>query len=198
MPSDATAQSSAVLLQTRALTKEFRGFRALSDVSFTVAEGTVHALVGPRGAGKSTLLNLLTGFLAPTSGQILFHGQDIAGRQPEEIARLGIARSFQRPRVLDQLSAVEHVELAVARDPRLLLLDEPTAGLGPEDVEDMIALVRQAAVGRTVVLVDHNMRVVRSLADTVTVLQAGRVLAEGSYAQVRHDERVIAAYLGPG
>ncbi|NYG06578.1 branched-chain amino acid transport system ATP-binding protein [Phycicoccus badiiscoriae] len=197
MPNDATAQPAA-LLQTRALTKEFRGFRALSDVSLSVAEGTVHALVGPRGAGKSTVLNLLTGFLAPTSGRILFRGEDIAGWQPEQIARLGIARPLRITSLVDQLGVVEHIELALARDPRLLLLDEPTAGMGREDVDRMITLVSQAAVGRAVVLVDHNMRVVRSLADTVTVLQAGRVLAEGSYDQVRHDERVIAAYLGQG
>ena len=197
MPSDATAQPAA-LLQTLALTKEFRGVRALSDVSLSVAEGTVHALVGARGAGKSTVLNLLTGFLAPTSGQIHFRGEDITGRQPEQIAHLGIAQPFRTTSLVDQLSVVDHVKLALARDPRLLLLDEPTAGLGPEDIDGMIALVRRAALGRTVVLVDHNMRVVATLADTVTVLHAGRVLAEGSYAQVRHDERVITAYLGQG
>src|SRR6476659_6160296 len=111
VPSDAP---SAALLQTRSLTKEFRGFRAVSDVSLSVTEGTVHALVGPNGAGKTTLFNLLTGFLAPTSGQILFRGEDITGRQPEQIAHLGIARSFQITSLFDQMSAVDHVELALA------------------------------------------------------------------------------------
>jgi branched-chain amino acid transport system ATP-binding protein len=254
VPSDARVDAAGALLQTRALTKEFRGFRAVSDVSLSVAEGTVHALVGPNGAGKTTLFNLLTGFLSPTSGQILFRGGDITGRQPEQIAHLGIARSFQITSLFDQMSAVDHVELALASptglgyrfwrssnqmrqfrdraldlldqvgladrsgaaagslaygqkralelalalalDPQLLLLDEPTAGMGLEDVDRTIALVKQVAEGRTVVFVDHNMHVVGSLADTVTVLQSGQVLAEGSYDQVRGDERVITAYLG--
>ncbi|TQJ49324.1 ABC transporter ATP-binding protein [Phycicoccus sp. SLBN-51] len=251
MPAEATA---APLLETRSLTKEFRGFRAVSEVSLRVAEGTVHALVGPNGAGKTTLFNLLTGFLAPSSGQILFGGDDITGKQPEQIAHLGIARSFQITSLFDQMSLVDHLELALASptgmgyrfwrsnaqlrrfrdramelldevglvdragqaagslaygqkralelalalalDPRLLLLDEPTAGMGLEDVDRTIALVKKVAAGRTVVFVDHNMHVVGSLADTVTVLQSGQVLAEGTYEQVRNDERVITAYLG--
>ena len=257
MPSDApqvTRDTPGALLQTRDLTKEFRGFRAVSDVSLSVAEGTVHALVGPNGAGKTTLFNLLTGFLTPSSGQILYRGEDITGRQPEQIAHLGIARSFQITSLFDQMSAVDHVELALASptglgyrfwrsssqmrqfreramglldqvgladrsgaaagslaygqkralelalalalDPQLLLLDEPTAGMGLEDVDRTIALVKQVSTGRTVVFVDHNMHVVGSLADTVTVLQSGQVLAEGSYDEVRNDERVITAYLG--
>ena len=251
MPAEATA---APLLETRSLTKEFRGFRAVSEVSLRVADGTVHALVGPNGAGKTTLFNLLTGFLTPSSGQILFHGDDITGKQPEQIAHLGIARSFQITSLFDQMSLVDHLELALASptglgyrfwrsnaqlrrfrgramelldevgladragqaagslaygqkralelalalalDPRLLLLDEPTAGMGLEDVDRTIALVKKVAAGRTVVFVDHNMHVVGSLADTVTVLQSGQVLAEGTYEQVRSDERVITAYLG--
>jgi branched-chain amino acid transport system ATP-binding protein len=254
VPSDASAPAAGALLQTRGLTKEFRGFRAVSDVSLSVVDGTVHALVGPNGAGKTTLFNLLTGFLSPTSGQILFRGEDITGRQPEQIAHLGIARSFQITSLFDQMSAVDHVELALASptglgyrfwrssaqmrqfrgraldlldqvgladlsgavagalaygqkralelalalalDPQLLLLDEPTAGMGLEDVDRTIALVKKVSEGRTVVFVDHNMHVVGSLADTVTVLQSGQVLAEGSYDQVRHDERVVTAYLG--
>jgi len=251
VPAEATA---APLLETRSLTKEFRGFRAVSEVSLRVAEGTVHALVGPNGAGKTTLFNLLTGFLTPSSGQILFGGDDITGKQPEQIAHLGIARSFQITSLFDQMSLVDHLELALASptgmgyrfwrsnaqlrrfrdramelldevglvdragqaagslaygqkralelalalalDPRLLLLDEPTAGMGLEDVDRTIALVKKVAAGRTVVFVDHNMHVVGSLADTVTVLQSGQVLAEGTYEQVRNDERVITAYLG--
>jgi branched-chain amino acid transport system ATP-binding protein len=246
--------SADTLLETYDLTKEFRGFRAVSRVSLQVAEGTVHALVGPNGAGKTTLFNLLTGFLVPTSGVIRFRGEDITGRQPEEIAHLGIARSFQITSLFDQLSAVEHVELALASptgigyrfwrssrqlarfrpraldlldqvgladlsgaaagalaygqkralelalalalDPQLLLLDEPTAGMGVEDVDRTIALVKRVAEGRSAVFVDHNMHVVGSLADRVTVLQSGAVLAEGPYEQVRTDERVITAYLG--
>lgn len=242
------------LLETRSLTKEFRGFKAVSDVSLTVLEGTIHALVGPNGAGKTTLFNLLTGFLSPTSGTIVYDGQDITGQAPEQIAHRGIARSFQITSLFDQMTLREHLELALASptgmgmqfwrsvkrmsvfkdrsmelldqvgladragapagslaygqkralelaiamalNPKLLLLDEPTAGMGIEDVDRTIALVKQISAGRTVVFVDHNMHVVGSLADTVTVLQSGQVLAEGSYEQVRTDERVITAYLG--
>lgn len=252
MPSEAPA--AAALLETRSLTKEFRGFKAVSDVSLGVAEGTVHALVGPNGAGKTTLFNLLTGFLTPSSGQILYQGRDITGMQPEQIAHLGIARSFQITSLFDQMSLVEHLELALASptglgyrfwksskrmgqfrerslelldqvglgdragqaagslaygqkralelalalalDPKLLLLDEPTAGMGMEDVDRTIALVKKVASGRTVIFVDHNMHVVGSLADAVTVLQSGQILAEGTYEQVRNDEKVITAYLG--
>nr|WP_256792565.1 ABC transporter ATP-binding protein [Terrabacter sp. Ter38] len=242
------------MLETRALTKEFRGFRAVSEVDLTVARGTVHALVGPNGAGKTTLFNLLTGFLTPTSGAVLFDGQHITGKDPEQIAPLGIARSFQITSLFEAMTLREHLELALASptgmgkqwwrsvtrmatfkdramelleqvgladragapasslaygqkralelaiamalDPKLLLLDEPTAGMGIEDVDRTIALVKQLAEGRTVVFVDHNMHVVGSLADRVTVLQSGQVLAEGPYEQVRADERVITAYLG--
>jgi branched-chain amino acid transport system ATP-binding protein len=256
MPTAAPRQpgSERPLLETRGLVKEFRGFRAVAGVDLVVDEGTVHALVGPNGAGKTTLFNLLTGFLAPSAGTILYGGQDITGRQPENIAHLGIARSFQITSLFEQMSALDHLELALASptglglrfwrsqqslrrfrekavqllddvgladragqaagslaygqkralelalalalDPKLLLLDEPTAGMGMEDVDRTIALVRTVSAGRTVVLVDHNMHVVGSLADTVTVLQAGQVLAQGTYEQVREDERVITAYLG--
>jgi branched-chain amino acid transport system ATP-binding protein len=245
---------STPLLQTRGLTKEFLGFRAVNEVDLSIREGTIHALVGPNGAGKTTLFNLLTGFLAPTAGTILYRGEDITGKAPEQIALLGIARSFQITSLFDQLTGLEHLELALASptglgmrfwrsdhkmrqfrvrslelmdqvglahladkpagslaygqkralelalalalEPSLLLLDEPTAGMGMEDVDRTIALVKQVAKGRTVVFVDHNMHVVGSLSDQVTVLQQGKILAEGSYDQVRVDDRVITAYLG--
>ena len=246
--------SSSPALQTFGLTREFSGFRAVDTVDLVVDQGTIHALVGPNGAGKTTLFNLLTGFLHPSAGRIQVHGRDITGLDPEQIAHLGVARSFQITSLFDQLSLREHVELALqgraggglrfwrsdrvldahrprvdallaqvgladlateragalsygrkralelalalALDPQLLLLDEPTAGMGVEDVDRTIALVRQVSAGRTVVFVDHNMHVVGSLADRVTVLQAGQVLAEGSYEQVRRDPRVVTAYLG--
>jgi branched-chain amino acid transport system ATP-binding protein len=242
------------LLEARGLTKDFRGFRAVDNVDLAVEEGTVHALVGPNGAGKTTLFNMLTGFIKPTAGRIVFDGDDVTGLPPDRIARRGMARSFQITSLFEQLTALEHVALALqsatslgyrfwqsdrvldqfkeralaildevglapfagrtveslpygqkraleialvlALDPRLLLLDEPTSGMSLEDVERMIALIRRAREGRTVVMVEHNMGVVSELADRVTVLQRGAVLAEGPYAEVRDDPRVIEAYLG--
>jgi len=253
-PASAAAAASTSALRTVDLTKDFRGFTAVNAVNLDVAKGTVHALVGPNGAGKTTLFNLLTGFLTPTSGQILLRGKDIAGQQPEQIAHLGVARSFQITSLFDQMTLIEHLELAlasptglgyrfwssrkrlgqfkpramellsqvgladragvtagslaygqkraleialaIANDPELLLLDEPTAGMGLEDVDRTIDLVKQVSEGRSVVFVDHNMHVVGSLADRVTVLQSGEVLAEGTYDEVRNDEKVITAYLG--
>ncbi|GIG90703.1 ABC transporter ATP-binding protein [Plantactinospora endophytica] len=250
----AVTAGGRVAVRTRALTKVFRGFRAVDSVDLEVREGTVHALVGPNGAGKTTLFNLLTGFVTPTSGTITVFDEDVTGQQPEQVARRGVARSFQITSLFETLTSREHVELALqgltsqgfrfwrsekllgrhrarvdellgqvgltplaekpvgllaygqkralemalvlALDPRVMLLDEPTAGMGIEDVDRTIELVRRIAAGRTVVFVDHNMHVVGSLADRVTVLQQGRVLAEGAYDEVRNDERVITAYLG--
>jgi branched-chain amino acid transport system ATP-binding protein len=246
--------STETALRTTGLVREFRGFRAVDGVDLSVREGSIHALVGPNGAGKTTLFNLLTGFLRPTHGRIEVHGRDVTGLEPEKIAHLGVARSFQITSLFDQLDLREHVQLALqgraggglrfwrsskvldrhaprvnelleqvgladlasvragalsygrkralelalalALDPQVLLLDEPTAGMGLEDVERTVDLVRRVAHGRTVVFVDHNMHVVGSLADRVTVLQAGRVLAEGSYDEVRRDPEVVTAYLG--
>src|SRR5680860_224881 len=243
-----------VALRTAGLTKDFRGFIAVDAVDLEVREGGVHALVGPNGAGKTTLFNLLTGFLKPTAGTITLFDKDVTGLQPEQVAHLGVARSFQITSLFENLTPREHVELALqgrtkqgyrfwrsdkllskfrdeaddlltqvglsalgnrpagllaygqkralemalvlALDPRVMLLDEPTAGMGIEDVDSTIELVRRISAGRTVVFVDHNMHVVGSLADRVTVLQQGKVLAEGTYAEVRIDERVVTAYLG--
>jgi branched-chain amino acid transport system ATP-binding protein len=242
------------ILRTRRICRDFRGFRAVDEVDLEVAEGSIHALVGPNGAGKTTLFNLLTGFLAPTGGRVEFAGKDITGSPPEVIARLGIARSFQITNLFPQLSASDHVELALqsasglgwrfwrsdrlthtyrpralelldevrladvagatadslpygrkralelaialALDPKVLLLDEPTAGMGLEDVDRTVELIARVRHGRTVVMVEHNMSVVGRLAERVTVLQAGRILTEGPYHEVRHDPRVVAAYLG--
>jgi branched-chain amino acid transport system ATP-binding protein len=244
------------VLRTEALVKEFRGFRAVDGVDLDIREGSVHALVGPNGAGKTTLFNLLTGFLKPSAGRVLLAGRDFTGSRPEQVARLGVARSFQITSLFPQLTPRQHVELALqsgtslgwrfwrsenqlgrfsprarqlldevgladhvdiptanlaygrkralelalalALDPQVLLLDEPTAGMGTEDVDRTVELIRRIRAGRTVVMVEHNMKVVAGLADQVTVLQAGRVLVEGPYAQIRQDPRVVSAYLGDG
>ncbi|NUR27034.1 MAG: ABC transporter ATP-binding protein [Catenulispora sp.] len=240
------------VLSARGLTRDFRGFRAVDGVDLDVVDGDVHALVGPNGAGKTTLFHMLTGFVRPTSGRVEVGGRDITGLAPEQIARLGVARSFQITSLFDGLTAIEHVELALQRqeswrfwrsdkllrrhggragelldlvglsehasttaanlaygrkralelalalalEPKILLLDEPTAGMGVEDVDRTVELIAQLRTGRTVLMVEHNMSVVGALADRVTVLSGGRVLVEGSYADVRADERVITAYLG--
>jgi len=242
------------VLQARGLVREFRGFRAVDGVDLDIGEGSVHALVGPNGAGKTTLFNLLTGFLKPTAGSVRLGRHELAGRSPEAITRLGMARSFQITSLFAELTPRQHVELALAGrsglgwrfwrsdrvlgrysgraaelldqvglgghadiaagalaygrkralelalalalDPKVLLLDEPTAGMGVEDVGRTVELVRKVREGRTVVLVEHNMSVVSSLADRVTVLQHGQVLVEGPYAEIRHDPRVVTAYLG--
>ncbi len=242
------------VLETSGLIKEFSGFRAVDGVDLRVEEGSVHALVGPNGAGKTTLFNLLTGFLKPTAGSISIFGENVTGIRPDQIARRRVARSFQITSLFEQLTVLEHVQLALqaqtglgyrwwvseralhrfrqqalglleqvglaelgsrpasslpygqkralelalalALEPRLLLLDEPTAGMALNDVHQTIELIKRIRAGRTVILVEHNMRVVSELADRVTVLQYGRVLAEGDYETVRQDPQVISAYLG--
>ncbi|MGI5327351.1 ABC transporter ATP-binding protein [Actinomadura nitritigenes] len=248
----------APVLAARGLVREFRGFRAVDGVDLDVAEGSVHALVGPNGAGKTTLFNLLTGFLKPTAGSVRLGSDELAGRSPEHVARLGLARSFQITSLFAELTPLQHVELALAGrtglgwrfwrsdkalgrfsdraaelleqvgldghgatpagtlaygrkralelalalalDPKVLLLDEPTAGMGVEDVDRTVQLIQRVREAGdrslTVVMVEHNMSVVSSLADRVTVLQQGRVLVEGPYAEIRHDPRVVTAYLG--
>ncbi|WP_368414785.1 ABC transporter ATP-binding protein [Falsiroseomonas sp.] len=245
---------NGIILETEGLTKEFRGFVAVSDVALQVRRGTIHGLIGPNGAGKTTCFNLLTKFLPPTRGAIRYDGRDITGLKPAEVARLGLVRSFQISAVFPHLSVLENVRLALQRarggsfdfwrseallktfdarafelledvglteyarvnagelpygrkraleiattialDPVMLLLDEPTAGMTHEDVDRVIALVKRVAQGRTVLLVEHNLKVVAGLCDRITVLTRGRVLAEGDYAEVSANPEVQAAYLG--
>ena len=243
-----------VILETRELTKEFKGFVAVSKVNLQVKRGSIHALIGPNGAGKTTCFNLLTKFLKPTSGQILFEGHDITNEAPAHIARRGVIRSFQISAVFPHLSVLENVRVALQRKlgssfefwrsersldalnssamdllaqvdlekyaqltavelsygrkraleiattlamaPKLMLLDEPTQGMGLEDVDRIKQLIKKVAADRTVLMVEHNMSVVSSIADTITVLQRGATLAEGPYAQVSQNPAVIEAYMG--
>ncbi len=242
------------ILETRSLTKEFKGFVAVDDINLRVRRGTIHALIGPNGAGKTTCFNLLTKFLTPSSGQILFGGVDVTGDRPAHIARRGVVRSFQISAVFGHLSALENVRVALQRklgtsfhfwrseaslqvldaralellravdleryaalpatelsygrkralelattlamDPILMLLDEPTQGMGMEDVDRIRQLIKKVAADRTVLMVEHNMNVVARLADTITVLQHGAMLAEGPYAEVSKNPAVIEAYMG--
>ncbi len=243
-----------IILETRGLTKEFKGFVAVRDVSLKVKRGSIHALIGPNGAGKTTCFNLLTHFLEPTRGQIFFKGAEITGSPPARIARMGLVRSFQISAVFPHLTVLENVRVALQRkrggsfdfwrsarvldelngaareliaavnlgefeghvavelpygrkraleiattlalDPEMMLLDEPTAGMTHEDVERIAALVKRVSAERTVLMVEHNLSVVSTLSDTITVLARGEILAEGDYARVSKDPRVIEAYLG--
>jgi len=242
------------ILETRGLTKEFKGFVAVDKVNLRVRRGTIHALIGPNGAGKTTCFNLLTKFLIPTSGQIVYDGVDITLERPAAIARRGVIRSFQISAVFPHLSVLENVRIALQRklgtsfhfwrperslqvldarvlellravdleayaripavelsygrkraleiattlamDPKLMLLDEPTQGMGLEDVDRIRQLIKKVAAERTVLMVEHNMSVVSSIADTITVLQRGATLAEGPYAEVSKNPAVIEAYMG--
>ncbi len=248
------ALDEEILLETRGLTKEFKGFVAVDDVNLKVRRGTIHALIGPNGAGKTTVFNLLTKFLEPTKGSILYNGEDITREKPAQIARRGIVRSFQISAVFPHLTVLENVRVALQRrlgtsfhfwrsekslevlngralellsavdlqdyahivtvelpygrkralelattlalEPELMLLDEPTQGMGHEDVGRVTELIKRVSANRTVLMVEHNLSVVAQLSDTITVLNRGQVLAEGSYQEVSNDPRVLEAYVG--
>ena len=246
--------STDFILETRDLTKEFRGFIAVDKVSIKVRRGSIHALIGPNGAGKTTFFNLLTKFLPPTRGSIIYNGIDITHEKPAQTARRGVIRSFQISAVFPHLTVMENVRVALQRklgtsfhfwksegtlmhlndramqlltevdlaafadtqtvelpygrkraleiattlavDPELMLLDEPTQGMGHEDVGRVVELIRKVAANRTVLMVEHNMSVIANLSDTITVLARGTVLAEGPYAEVSKNPLVLEAYVG--
>ena len=248
------------MLQVKALSKTFGGVKAVQDVSFSIKEGTIHSVIGPNGAGKTTLLNLITGIYTPTSGEIVFNGDSVAGKSPDELARRHMSRTFQNLQVCMNMSAIDnvmvgaHLQLnpglfaamvrlpslrradaacraaaaalmefvgvgkylsahasqmpygalkrleiarALAAKPQMLLLDEPAAGLNHTETGEIEALIRKVAdSGVTVVLVEHDMKLVMNLSDHILVLDYGKKLAEGTAAEVRANPDVVAAYLG--
>ena len=242
------------ILETVHLSKSFRGFTAVDDVNLKVQRGHIHALIGPNGAGKTTCFNLLTKFLVPSKGRILFNGIDITKEQPAQIARRGVIRSFQISAVFPHMTVLRNVRIGLQRklgtsfhfwrsekslsrldaramqlldevgladyaheetvnlpygrkraleiattlamEPELMLLDEPTQGMGHEDVERVTELIKKVSAGRTILMVEHNMNVVAKIADRITVLQRGAVLAEGPYEEVSNDPQVMEAYMG--
>ena len=250
----ALQMSSTTILETRNLIKEFKGFVAVNDVNLSVQRGQIHALIGPNGAGKTTVFNLLTKFLIPTKGQILFNGHDITGEKPSQVARRGIVRSFQISATFPNLTVMENVRIGLQRatgvslhfwrserslnqlndkamalldqvdlgsmadltavelpygrkraleiattlamDPELMLLDEPTQGMGHEDVDRVTQLIKKVGANRTILMVEHNMSVVSKIADTISVLQRGQVIAEGPYEVVSKNPQVLEAYMG--
>jgi len=246
--------SAEFILETRGLTKEFKGFVAVNQVDLKVRRGHIHALIGPNGAGKTTFFNLLTKFLHPTTGAIVFNGTDITHEKPAQTARRGIVRSFQISAVFPHMTVLENIRAALQRnlgtsfhfwkaestlfplherahqllaevdlqdfadeitvnlpygrkralelattlalEPELMLLDEPTQGMGHEDVERVTRLIKKVSAGRTILMVEHNMNVVASIAERITVLQRGAIIADGPYAEVSSNPLVIEAYMG--
>jgi len=244
------------ILVTEQMSKSFGDFAAVSGVNLRVRRGSIHALIGPNGAGKTTCFNMLTKFLQPSSGRIIYNGRDITSSAPADVARLGLVRSFQISAVFPHLTALENVRIALQRkrgdnfdfwrskrilntynnracellddvglsgfanqvageisygrkraleiattlalEPEMMLLDEPMAGMGHEDIDRISQLIKRVSANRTVLMVEHNLQVVAHLSDRITVLTRGRVLAEGNYATVSENPEVKQAYMGVG
>jgi len=244
------------LLVVENASRHFGSLVAVDSVSLTVSPGELRAVIGPNGAGKTTFFNLISGFFPPTSGRILFQGQDVTQSSPERRVAMGMARTFQITEIFPELTVRENLRIAVevasglrrspwlrraantqirqrieellamgglearggrmvgelphgdqraaeimmalALKPQLLLLDEPTAGMGDQETYDITQLIRRLHKEQqlTIVLIEHDMRVVFHLADRITVLAEGAVLGEGTPEEIARDERVQAAYLG--
>jgi branched-chain amino acid transport system ATP-binding protein len=243
-----------VLLSARSLTKRFGGLAAVNDVSLDLWRDRIHAVIGPNGAGKSTLTNLLSGDLAPTSGNVVLGGQDVTGKPPEKISRAGLGRSYQKTNIFLPFTVWENIRLAaqsrtpqaarwlrlaahvapaneraqralelaglqdrrdaiassishgeqrqlevamtLATDPQVLLLDEPLAGMGTAEAERMVGLLQRLKQDHAIMLVEHDMDAVFALADHLTVMVNGQVIASGTPQEVRADAGVQSAYLG--
>jgi branched-chain amino acid transport system ATP-binding protein len=240
------------ILRTEALTVRFGGLTALNHVDFAVRRDEIRAVIGPNGAGKSTFFNCLTGVRHPSSGRILFNGEDITGLPPNRISQKGIARSYQITNILPNATALENVRIAaqsrhhawslfthhsayrdlidkaeavlhqvglrgkaeelaanlshgeqrnleigiaLATEPQLLCLDEPTAGMSATETRETMALVRSIAKNLTILIVEHDMEVVMELAQRITVLHYGEILAEGTPAEIQQNPRVLEVYL---
>ncbi len=252
------------LLEVRGLSKDFGGLRAIDHLDFHVEEGEIVSVIGPNGAGKTTLFNLITGLFQPDEGEIIFDGHNLVGLRPDQITRLGVARTFQTVRLFFNMTILENVMVglhgrtrsgildtilslprqreeeefirqqaiealsffgkrlvgfrlnqpafvlsyanrrrleiarAMATGAKLLLLDEPTAGMNPRETLELTELIGRLRdeKGYTIVLIEHDMRVVKGVSDRVVVLDYGRKIAEGDYEEVAHNERVLEAYLG--
>ena len=247
-----TGRGGEAVIRTEALTIRFGGLTALRGVNFEVGRGEVRAIIGPNGAGKSTFFNCLTGVLRPSSGRILFHGEDITGLSPDRISQKGIARSYQITNLLPNVTTLENVRIAaqsrrhgwsmlrhhrayadliekaeavlesvglrgkadelaanlshgeqrnleigiaLATEPKLLCLDEPTAGMSTSETHETMELVRRIAKNLTILIVEHDMQVVMELAQRITVLHYGEVLAEGTPDEIQQNPRVLEVYL---
>lgn len=243
-------------LHIRDIHKDFSGLRVLTGVDFKVRENERHAIIGPNGAGKTTLFNIISGKFKPSSGAIIFKGEDISGKPPHVLNRLGLSRSFQITNVFHELSVFDNIlsgvrsryglrynffkkpindrnitekteaiiaevgltgvknqpasslsygqqraleiGITLSTEPELILLDEPTAGMTREETNQAIRMIDQVTAGRTLIVIEHDMEVVFSLADTISVLHYGTILISDQPEKIRNDQRVKDAYLGEG
>lgn len=247
-------KDSRIILELNDVRKDFQGLEVLLGIDLAVRTGERHAIIGPNGAGKSTLFNLITGKYSLSSGRIVFQGEDVTGRQPHQLNRLGISRSFQITNLFNKMTVFENarnvilskngvrysclrllagmdrinsqseellneiglldrkdipvgdlsygeqraleIGLTVGTDPKLILLDEPTAGMSAEETREAVKLIEKVTSGKTLIIVEHDMDVVFTLADTVSVIYYGQVLCSGPPEEIKKDQRVKDAYLG--